>query len=58
MDSDAVILETLQEKYFDLCREEDIGKTPALTKRIDKLEKAIRREVFTKQQEETVFGVS
>lgn len=43
MAANEVILETLLEKYFDLCREEeDVGKNPKLTAKIDRLEVEIR----------------
>ena len=39
-----IILDTLKEKYFDLCREEQIGKDSTLTAKIDRLEAEIRKE--------------
>jgi hypothetical protein len=48
-----IVLDTLEERYFDLCREENIGQTPKLTEKIDKLESRIR-EIRAAQPKEEV----
>jgi hypothetical protein len=42
------VLVSLRERYFKLYKKENIGKTPELTKVIDKLEEAIKQKLGTK----------
>lgn len=42
------VLISLKERYFRLYKKENIGKTPELTKIIDKLEEAIKQKLGIK----------
>lgn len=40
--ADDVVIRTLKARYFQLARKEKLGRTPGITRQLDRLEAAIR----------------